>query len=278
MTSFLAVGHVSRDELPDGAWRLGGSALYGAATAVRLGLAARLVTRVGPHERADLERLCADLGVDLLALPSLTTTTFTHRWDERGRRHLRLRSRARAIGAADVPADPAADVTLLGTIAHDVRPDLYGGGGVRVLAAQGLLRRWDADGTVRPAPWPDAVPHSRGLSAVVLSEEDVDGDAAVREWSRAAPVVMTLADRGARIYRDGEAEADAAGFRPASVVDPTGAGDAFAAALAVALAEGRELHAAVAFANAAASFCVEGPGTSGLAPRAEVDRRLAGLG
>ena len=33
---FLAIGHTARDEFPDGRWRLGGSALYGAATAAKL--------------------------------------------------------------------------------------------------------------------------------------------------------------------------------------------------------------------------------------------------
>ena len=50
-TSFLAIGHASRDEFPDGRWRLGGSALYGAATAAKLGADVTLVTRVGPVER-----------------------------------------------------------------------------------------------------------------------------------------------------------------------------------------------------------------------------------
>jgi sugar/nucleoside kinase (ribokinase family) len=276
--SFLAVGHVARDELPDGTWRLGGSALYGAATAARLGLATRLVTRVGPHERDELERACAALGVALDALPSLTTTTFAFRFDG-GRRSLRLRSRARAITAADVPADArGASATLLGSIAHEIGPDLFAGEGVRVLAAQGLVRAWDADGTVRPVAWPDALERIAGLGAVVLSEEDLAGDdAAIREWSRVAPVVLTLADRGARTYEGGRPGEGVAPYRPARLVDATGAGDAFAAALAVALAEGRDLRSAVAFANAAASFCVEEIGTSGLASREDVERRLSGL-
>jgi ribokinase len=57
-------------------------------------------------------------------------------------------------------------------------------------------------------------------------------------------------------------------------VDATGAGDAFTSGLTVALSEGRELPEAMRFANAVASFCVEGQGTAALASRDDVERRL----
>jgi ribokinase len=74
-----------------------------------------------------------------------------------------------------------------------------------------------------------------------------------------AIVVLTLGERGAVI-------ADTKGSRavPAfavDVVDTTGAGDGFSAALAVALADGRDLDTAVAFACAAGAYCVQSAGT-----------------
>ncbi|MBZ0291473.1 MAG: ribokinase [Anaerolineae bacterium] len=64
---------------------------------------------------------------------------------------------------------------------------------------------------------------------------------------------------------------------PMDVVDTTGAGDAFNAGLAVALAEGHALPQAVAFASATAALCVTRPGTANSMPqRAEVDALLAG--
>ena len=63
------------------------------------------------------------------------------------------------------------------------------------------------------------------------------------------------------------------------VVDTTGAGDAFNAGLAVALAEGKDLRAAVRFANATAALSVTKPGTARSAPRrAEVDALIAERG
>lgn len=280
MAELVAIGHVAWDEFPDGATRLGGTALYAAATAARLGQRTALVTRVGPHQRAELERCCAELGIELHALASHATTTFAFRWDDQGVRHLRLRARARGIAQGDVP-DELREVpaTVLGSIAHELAADLFGApdGRVRVLAAQGHLRAWEADGTVHKTEWRDADERIAGLSAVVLSEEDVDGDLALVEgWSRAAPVVLTLAERGARLYEGGRSVAEGAAFTPSRIVDPTGAGDAFAAGLAVALAEGRDMRSGIRFANAVASFCLEGPGIAGLATREEVERRLRG--
>jgi ribokinase len=59
------------------------------------------------------------------------------------------------------------------------------------------------------------------------------------------------------------------------VVDTTGAGDAFNGGLAVALAEGRPLPAAITFANATAAMCVTRPGTAPSMPqRDEVEALL----
>jgi ribokinase len=282
LSRLLAVGHVALDEFPDGAHRLGGTALYAAAAAARLGVPTSLVTRVGPRERDELAATCADLGVDLRALASLATTTFAFRWEPDGRRVLRLRARAKGIGVADVPGDlRSPDALVLGSIARELGRDLFAmrGARVRVLAAQGLLREWEADGTVRPAPWHDAAESIRDLSCVVLSEDDVAGDTAmVERWSSTAPVALTLAERGARIYRDGKAVAELPAFEPERIVDTTGAGDTFAAAIAIALAEGRTLEDACLFANAVASFGLEGNGIEALADRARVERRQGRLG
>lgn len=274
---FLAIGHIARDEFEgEPTWRLGGTALYAAATAARLGTPAALVTRVGPIERPALEERCAHLGITLHALPSSTTTTFAFRYVE-GRRLMRLKSRARGISPSDVPPEwRGARAVVLGSVAHELDRSLFGTTSptATVLVAQGYLREWAADGAIQPRPWDDAHEIVPFVSAVVLSEDDVAGDlSAPRRWARSGRVYVTLAERGVLVLDRG-AEKTVPGYPVQRVVDPTGAGDAFAAGLAIALADGRSPDDCARFANAVASFAVEDVGMAGLADRARVDARM----
>jgi len=274
---FLAIGHVARDEFEgELTWRLGGTALYAAATAARLGTTTALVTRVGPDEKPALEERCAQLGIALHALPSSATTTFAFRYVE-GRRFMRLRARAKGISPNDVPAAwRAARAVVLGSIAHELDRTLFGRTAPRatVLVAQGYLREWSADGAITPRSWDDAEDIVPLVSAVVLSEDDVAGDlSAPRRWSRNGRVYVTLAERGVLVLDRGT-ETTVPGYSVERVVDPTGAGDAFAAGLAIALADGRSPDECARFANAVASFAVEDVGMAGLADRTRVDARM----
>ncbi len=274
---FLAIGHVARDEFEgEPTWRLGGTALYAAATAARLGTQTALVTRVGPAEQAALEERCRELGLALHALPSSATTTFGFRYVE-GRRLLRLKARARGIAPSDVPAEwRGARAVVLGSVAHELDRSLFGttSASATVLVAQGYLREWSADGAIQPRAWEDADEIVPQVSAVVLSEDDVGGDiSAPRRWARNGRVYVTLAERGVLVLERGS-ETTIAGYSAARVVDPTGAGDAFAAGLAIALADGQPAEDCAKFANAVASFAVEDVGMAGLADRAHVDARM----
>ena len=274
---FLAIGHVTRDEFEgETGWRLGGTVTYTAATAARLGASASLVTRVGPNERSRLEERCRAFGIRLHALPAEVTTTFGFRY-EAGHRILRLRARARGLTFADVPADlRESEAVVLGSVAHEIDRSLLGafGEAASVVTAQGYLREWDASGAIHPRRWDDVAEVTATASAVVLSDEDVGGDLdEPRRWAGHTPVIVTLAERGALVLVDGREDL-VPGYRAAGVVDQTGAGDAFAAGLAIALAEERELIDAARFANAVASFAVEAVGTDALADRDAVDARI----
>jgi sugar/nucleoside kinase (ribokinase family) len=274
---FLAIGHVARDEFEgEPTWRLGGTALYAAATAARLGVATALATRVGRHEQPALEERCGQLGIAVRALPSEVTTTFGFRYVD-GRRHMRLRARARGIAPSDVPAEwRGAGAVVLGSVAHELERSLFGTTAPRatVLVAQGYLREWSANGEIRPREWEDADEIVPLVTAVVLSEDDVAGDLrAPRSWARHGRVYVTLAERGVLVLDRGS-ETTIPGYPAERVIDQTGAGDAFAAGLALALAEGRQLDDCARYANAVASFAVEGVGMDGLADSERVNARM----
>jgi ribokinase len=97
------------------------------------------------------------------------------------------------------------------------------------------------------------------------------GEAAALHLSPSDTVIIT---RGA----DGTLVGDAVvPVFPATVVDPTGAGDAFTAAFAVALAEGHDVMEAVRFGSAAGSWAVRIRGAEPSLPtRAHVESVLHG--
>jgi len=272
-TPFLAIGHTARDEFPDGRWRFGGSALYGAATAAKLGAAVTLVTRAGPTEREALETLCQELGITLRVVPGEVTTTFGFTYDHAGHRTLRLRSKAAPITRAEVGRSVGSPkAVLLASIAGELDDSLFApwSGAKRVLAAQGMLRSFAADGSVVASPWTDYARLLPRVDAVVVSEEDHAEDSV---WLPYTTVVVTQAERGSELHTGG-GTIHVPAFAVAEVIDQTGAGDAFAASLALGLAEGLPIVEAATFASAAASFAVEGLGISRLADRARVRERM----
>src|SRR3989441_11368102 len=280
MFDLVVIGHAARDEFEgDPEWRIGGTAVYAAAAAARLGDRVALLTRAGPKERERLAARCAELGIELHALDSETTTTFAFRYVD-GKRRLRLKSRARGIGAEAIPAPlRKTRSVVLASIAHELDPSLFDtfADVPRVLAAQGYLRSWDADGSIRRREWDDAQDILRRVAVAVVSEEDIEGDLDLaRGWARAAPVIVTVAERGAILLRGGR-EILVPGYAADRVVDPTGAGDAFCAGLALSLADRNDLEQATRYANAVASFAVEAVGGARLSTRDEGGEGCAAL-
>ena len=85
-------------------------------------------------------------------------------------------------------------------------------------------------------------------------------------------VVVTRGPRGALLVTSGGRVGVAA--HPVKVVDTTGAGDVFNGALAVAIAEGKSLMAAVRFANVAAALSTTRFGAQTAPTRSEIDNLL----
>jgi ribokinase len=116
---------------------------------------------------------------------------------------------------------------------------------------------------LNPAPAPQ---HAIAPEADYLTPNETEVASVQHAAGR---IVLTLGEEGARV---GE---DHVGAYPASAVDTTGAGDAFAAAFVVALAEGRPELDAVRWGCAAGAHMVEHEGVvPGLPTRAELEARL----
>jgi ribokinase len=111
---------------------------------------------------------------------------------------------------------------------------------------------------------------------IVVNEGEHEALTAVLGGS-AAIVITTLGPRGARAQR-GTQEIGFASAPAVNAIDTVGAGDAFTAALTVALCEGREISDALAWACAAGALTATRRGAQPSLPtRMELDDFMANL-
>lgn len=265
---FLAIGHVSRDLLPNGSWRLGGAVTYAALTATRLGLRAAIITSAPTDLLPALDAILPDIPISIAA--AAEATTFENIYTSVGRQQF-LRGRAALLTHDHVPAAwRDTRIVLLAPIAQEVDPSLATEFPHALVAAapQGWLRQWDEEGLVSPAPLahPKLLPQ---LRALILSREDVPppSDTLMEAWAEKVPLVaVTAGSAGAHLWEHGVKSGLFASY-PAREVDPTGAGDVFAAAFLCALHETGDAAEAVDFANRVAACSVEAPGSAGIPTR-----------
>jgi sugar/nucleoside kinase (ribokinase family) len=274
---YIVIGTVTKDIVPGG-YRPGGTVTYSSVTVQRLGLQAGIVTRA--ESDLDLSPLTSQ-GILIASAPSPVTTTFENIYDGDHRIQY-VRAVADPIRPTDIPkAWCSAPIVHLGPLAQELDegivhlfPDSMIG-----VTPQGWMRQWDAAGRVSPKRWDRAeklLPHA---DVLVISEEDVGGDTRiVDEYVRLTRIVIvTNGWKGSTVYADGERRRVPP--RRASVeVDPTGAGDVFAAAFLVALREQGNPFRAAWFANVVASFSVESLGIAGIPTRNQVVECLAQTG
>jgi len=268
---FLAVGHLCCD-IVDGRRILGGSASYASLTARGLNRAAGILTAVA--EDFPFLHLLKGIRVDIIDSP--TTTTFRNIYHQ-GVREQIICDVARSIGPADVPGEftnvdvvylcPIADEILPG-VASRFRASLVGAG------AQGWFRQWDEAGRVSRKKWESALEVARAVDVIVYSELDTDDPYKLaEELANHAPVVIvTQSSLGADLYTEG-ARIHVPAF-DVEEIDPTGAGDVFAAAFLINYESSGNAVESAKFACCAASFICEHEGTEGIPSLDQVEERL----
>ena len=273
---FLVIGHVTRDVVPaaPGGFVYGGSVIFAALAAARLGHRAAILTRCA--EEAGLPALLGP--VALRRIPADVTTTFENVYSPAGRVQY-IREMAPPIPGDAVPdAWRRAGVVHLGPVAQEVPAALVEVFPAAVLVGatpQGWLRARESDGRVRTGvDWPEAERVLSRVDALIFSPEDVEGDPElIRRYAEMARLaVVTDGWQGCTVWQGGRRERFPA-FR-VDEVDPTGAGDVFATAFFLRYAATGDVSESARYANAAASFSVEALGTGALPAPEDVERRL----
>ncbi|MGA7705229.1 MAG: PfkB family carbohydrate kinase, partial [Solirubrobacteraceae bacterium] len=296
---YVTVGHVTRDALEHPRrgvlYRVGGSAFYSGLQAARLGLRTLIVTQGVPSEIEELLAPYRD-ELELRVIPAEQTTTLSTRGTDSARRQglLAWAGPMREPIAVDTGILHIAPVARETPTSWQGRPEFVG------LTPQGLVRSWREDEgpplvqldtgpllgdipTVPPAS--EALPRDisavalrasllpeRFDAAVIAEHECPDCRALFSAAARhGASIAVTAGARPTTVHVAGGDSIVQTPFPPVTTVsDEIGAGDVFAGAYFVALAEGRAPLQAAVFANGAASARISGEGPNAIARREEI--------
>jgi pfkB family carbohydrate kinase len=299
---YVTVGHVTRDAIEHPARGVlhqpGGSAFYSALQAARLGLRTLILTQGVP---AELETLLAPYRdeLELRVIAAEHTTTLS----TRGLGTSRTQRVLAWAGPIVEPLELDTEILQLAPVARETPVRWRGSASFIGITPQGLVRHWehgedprlvrlDAASLLGDIP---LVPPDTDVLAGDISSVELDPallpkrfDAAViseHECPNCHPLFSAARNCGAHV-------AVTAGSRPTTVhlpragagsvvqsaVPPTvalrddiGAGDVFATAFFVALAEERTPLDAAMFGNAAAAVRIAGVGPDAIGAREQID-------
>jgi hypothetical protein len=279
----LVVGAASRDVVADDprGWRLGGAVLYTSLALARLGFQVRALvgadTEAAGARELDVVR---SAGVSLALAELASGPVFDNV------SHV-LHSTADPIPLTALPGRWSSGfrALLLVPVAAEIGDEwaaLADGAASPVVALgwQGLLRRLVAGDPVRPRP-PVPSPVTRAAGLAVLSREDVAAGTrpedllpllrhgATLAWTEGAVAGLVLEPDA----QSGHVTRRYPAIPSGTIVDPTGAGDVFLAAMLAGRLE-PSLGDPTTLAAAAASLTIEGPGLAGVPDLAAVRRRL----
>ena len=219
---FLAIGHVTRDLLPDGSWRLGGAVTYAALTAARLGL--RPPSSPARHPMCWRHSMPCCL-IPLSVVPSAEATTFENIYTAQGRQQF-LHGRAAPLTIHLCPKPGATPLSCcLGRWRRKLMPASWqlpactGWRDATGLAASvGRGRRscpiaaYQRRNTAAPSAGANSQPRRYWRVA----------DTVFGEWARVVPLIAVTCSRdGAYVWEHGSKSGLFAGY-PAHEVDPTG--------------------------------------------------------
>ncbi len=270
---YLLIGHMTADLTPDG--RIpGGTVSYAVRTAAAFGLRVGLLTSAATGDEL-VNSLTPYAEVE--SIPAEETTTYENLYSPAGRVQY-VRGVAAPISAANLPARfAAAPLVHLAPIAGEIDPQMAHcfKDATVLLTLQGWLRRWDADGRVHFKRWydPDVL---KSINIVVFSEEDiVESPQLEQEFAGSVEhLFVTRAEKGGTYYHNGVPTDYTTPL--VELVNPTGAGDVFAAALLASLpALDHDLNAAIRVAARLGATAVTRFALEGAPTRYEVEAALA---
>lgn len=233
---------------------VGGTVSYSGRVGHALGCQTAVLTSCQPDYEG-LQEL-ADLAVEVI--PAANTTTFENIYTENGRSQT-IHAVAAPIKVTHLPAKWAnPSIVHLGPLANEVDPAIIHQfpNSIIGLTPQGWMRRWMENGRIFAREWPEAELFLPLADVVILSEEDLLNESMLPRYRQVSKLlVLTGNVRGCTVFAKDDVRRIPA---PTVVeVEPTGAGDIFAAAfLTHYWQNGRNPWKAAEFANTVAAHSV----------------------
>ena len=270
---YLIIGHITKDLYPSG-YRLGGTAIYSGILAHRMGLKVAIYTSGASN--LDLDSL---KGIEIIDQPGPGTTTFINEYLPEGRRQ-RLLDRAVDLDLCLIPESwKQARITHLAPVAREIPYSAIRDhpGGALAVSLQGWIRDWDEEGWISFTPLSRLNPPARSNAVGFLSSEDLgDNLNALKDIQSQFPALaLTLGPDGVELHFEGNSlTAPAPGVEE---IDPTGAGDIFAAAFMILWKlRGLGMGKSATLANQLAALSVTRRGTDGIPEKEEIEMILEG--
>ena len=264
---YLVIGHITHD-LHAGGYTIGGTAAYASLTAKSLGRIPAVLTAGGKKQPSNELN-----GIIQKWKYSPVFTAFENIETGKGRKQI-LRSIADDLMPEDVSSNwQDVSIVHLGPVANEVHPDIMDvfPNAVIGLTPQGWMRARDENNVVHFHPWKHADKLLQRANAVVLSIEDVLGDFnLISSFANKTDLLaVTEGNNGAFIYSEGKIHHFSA--PKVQAVDPTGAGDIFAAVFFDQFERSRDPWASARTAVHIASYSTTRTGLGGIPTPDEID-------
>ncbi len=270
---YLLIGHITADLTSEGR-ALGGTVSYAARVAHAFGFPVAALTSAAVDEP-----LLAELApyADVTSFPAAVTSTFENVYAPDGLRTQYVRGVANRLTADLLPsAWRAAPLVHLAPLTDEVDPSIAREfpDSTVMLTPQGWFRRWDADGRVGFKRWFDRS-ILRSVHIVVFSEHDIQDAPELEQQfvSSVEHVIVTKGARGGTYYHHGTPSDY--GTPQVETVEPTGAGDVFAASLLSSLQFVEDMDTAIRVAARLGATAVTRSGLQGTPTGAEVMQAIA---
>jgi sugar/nucleoside kinase (ribokinase family) len=251
---------------------LGGPPTYVSLAAVKLDAKVSVVSKVGQDFPEDYVKWLGTNHVDLSGLERVEdalTTKFALKYQSNWKRKLQLKARAPSISASDIPDSLQAKAIHIAPIVSELSEDtvtkLRRSAKILSLDPQGFVRSFDSQGNVRLKRWLEKSVLEL-IDIYKSSQDEIKAVTGISEMQLAAKkirnygvkiIIITRSMRGSTLFFD-DSFHHVPACQPHTVLDPTGAGDAFIGAFLAEYIRSKDALWSACVGSASASFVVEG--------------------